>query len=136
MTAKKKPSRNEMLTVCNEIHPEDGVDPRELARKGRPRKDDRKARQLCRQVAETLSQVLSGECGDEVLESLQVVAVDPAPDASQLVVTVHAGLPGESERIDPNVVQSHIAAVMGKLRCEVAAAITRKRAPTLIFRVL
>ena len=39
-----------------------GIDPRELARPGRPPKDDRKARQLCRQVAETLSQVLGGEC--------------------------------------------------------------------------
>jgi len=134
MTARKKPSRKEMLSVCNEIHPEDGVDPRELARKGHPRKDDRKARQLCRQVAETLSQVLSGECGDEVLQSLQVVAVDPAPDASQLVVTVQAGFPGEV--FDREAVQSHIVAAMGKLRGEVAAAITRKRVPTLIFRVL
>jgi ribosome-binding factor A len=134
MTAKKKPSRKEMLSVCNEIHPDDGVDPRELARPGRPRKDQRKARQLCRQVAETLSQVLSGECGDEVLQSLHVMAVDPAPDASQLVVTVRAGLPGEV--IAPDVVQAHIAAAMSKLRSEVAAAITRKRAPSLIFRVL
>jgi ribosome-binding factor A len=129
-----KPSRKEMLSVCNEIHPDDGVDPRELARAGRPGKDDRKARQLCRQVAETLSQVLSGECGNEVLQGLQVMAVDPAPDAAQLVVTVRAALPGEV--LDPDEVQAHIAAAMGKLRREVAAAITRKRAPTLIFRVL
>jgi ribosome-binding factor A len=134
MNARKKPSRKDMLSVCNEIHPEDGVDPREIARTGRPRKDDRKARQLCRQIAETLSQVLCGECGDEVLQSLQVVAVDPAPDASQLIVTVQAGFAGEV--IDQEVVQARIAAAMGKLRSEVAAAITRKRAPTLIFRVL
>jgi ribosome-binding factor A len=134
MTARKKPSRKEMLSVCNEIHPEDGIDPRELARSGRRRKDDRKARQLCRQVAETLSQVLGGECGDEVLQSLQVVAVDPAPDASHLVVTVQGGFLGEV--IDSGTVQTHIAKVMGKLRSEVAAAITRKRAPTLVFRVL
>ena len=36
MTPKKKPSRKEMISVCNEIHPDDGVDPREIARKGRP----------------------------------------------------------------------------------------------------
>ena len=134
MTARKKPSRKEMLSVCNEIHSDDGIDPRELARSGRPRKDDRKARQLCRQVAETLSQVLSGECGDEILENLQIVAVDPAPDASQLVITVQAGFLGDA--IDPDTVQTHIAKAMGKLRCEVAAAITRKRCPTLVFQVL
>ena len=78
MTA-KKPSQKEMLSLCGEIHPEDGMDPRQFAREGRPRKGDRKVRQLCSQVAETLSQVLSGECGDELVQSLQVLAVDPAP---------------------------------------------------------
>jgi ribosome-binding factor A len=75
-----------------------------------------------------------GECGDDLLQSLQVMSVDPAPDASQLVVTVRAGLPGES--LDPTDVLAHLERVMGKLRYEVAAAITRKRAPKLIFRVL
>ncbi|MGO8745719.1 MAG: hypothetical protein ACLQNE_06990 [Thermoguttaceae bacterium] len=78
--------------------------------------------------------MLSGECGDDLLQSLQVVAVDPAPDASQLVVTVRAGLPGEG--VDPAEVLSRLNTVMGKLRCEVATAITRKRAPKLVFRVL
>ncbi len=133
MTA-RKPSKKEMPALCGEIHPEDGMDPREFARKGRPRKGDRKARQLCSQVAETLGQVLSGECGDELLQSLQVVTVDPAPDAAQLVVTVRASLPGEV--LDPDEVSAHLAKMMAKLRCEVAAAITRKRAPKLLFRVL
>jgi ribosome-binding factor A len=130
----KKPSRREMLSLAGEIRPDDGIDPRELARKERPRKGDRKARQLCAQVAETLSLVLSGDCGDDLLQNLQVVAVDPAPDASQLVVTVRADVPGE--RADPAEVLTRLNAVMGKLRCEVAAAITRKRAPKLVFRVL
>ena len=130
----KKPSRKEVLSLCGEIHPEDGMDPREFARKGRPRKGDRKVRQLCSQVADTLSQVLSGECGDDVLQSLQVVAVDPAPDATQLLITVRGGLPGEA--IDPAEISARLANRMGKLRSEVAAAITRKRAPKLLFRVL
>ena len=133
MTA-KKPSRKEMLPLCGEIQPEDGMDPREFARKERPRKGDRKVRQLCSQVADTLNQVLSGECGDELLRGLQIVAVDPAPDATQLVVTVRAGLPGEV--LDPGEVSTRLVNKMGKLRYEVAAAITRKRAPKLLFRVL
>jgi len=130
----KKPSRKEMLPLCGELGPEDGVDPRELARQGRPRKGDRKVRQLCSQVAETLSLVLSGECNDELLQSLHVVQVDPAPDASQLLVTVGAGLPGET--IDPAEALARLTVIMGKLRTEVATAITRKRAPRLVFRVL
>lgn len=130
----KKPSPKDLLPLCSEISPEDGMDPREFARKGRPRKGDRKDRQLCSQVAETLGLVLSGECSDDVLQSLQIVAVDPAPDASQLVVTVRAGLPEET--VDPVDVMERLTEVMGKLRCEVAGAITRKRTPKLIFRVL
>ena len=134
MTAKNTPTREELLAHCDEIHAEDGVDPRELIRKGRPRQDDRKARQLCRQVFETLSLVLSGDCGDDVLQSLQILAVEPAPDATQLMVTVQASL--LEEAIPPGIIQTSLAQVMGKLRCEVAAAITRKRAPTLIFRIV
>lgn len=126
----KKPSPKGMLPLCGEIGPEDGMDPREFARKGRPCK----GRQLCSQVAETLDLVLSGECADDLLQSLQIVAVDPAPDASQLLVTVRAGMPGET--IDPDDAMERLTQIMGKLRCEVAAAITRKRAPKLVFRVL
>ncbi len=131
---RKKVSRKDMLSLAAEIHADDGIDPRELARGETPRKGERKVRQLCAQVADTLSLVLSGDFGDSILQSLHVVAVDPAPDASQLAVTLSAGLPGET--IDPGDVQRRLEAVMGKLRSEVAAAITRKKAPKLVFRVL
>jgi hypothetical protein len=50
------------------------------------------------------------------------------------VVTVHADYPGEA--FDPVEVSARLAKIMGKLRYEVAAAITRKKAPKLLFRVL
>jgi ribosome-binding factor A len=130
----KKPSPKKMPDLCGEISPEDGMDPREFARKGRPHKGDRKVRQLCSQVAETLNLVLSGECGDELLQSLHVVTVDPAPDASQFLVTVAPSVPGEV--VDPSEASARLASFAGKLRSEVAGAITRKRAPKLLFRVL
>src|SRR5262245_33648812 len=88
---------------------------------------DRKLRQLCRQVADTLGLVLSGECNDDVLRSLHVVAVTPAPDAAQLLVLVAPAL--AEDRLDPADVLTRLAASSGRLRYEVAAAITRKRAP-------
>ena len=133
MKPRKRVSRRAMLPLAAEIHEDDGIDPRELARRDTPRKGQRKVRQLCAQVADTLNLVISGEFGDSVLQSLQVVAVDPAPDASQLVVTVNAGLPGEVA--NPVEVLSRLEAVAGKLRAEVATAITRKKAPKLLFRV-
>jgi ribosome-binding factor A len=134
MTAKKRTSQKQMASLCGEIRPEDGIDPRDLARQPRQHKGDRKVRQLCSQVAETLSLVLSGECSDELLQNLEVVAVDPAPNASQLLVTVRSADP--DAHVNSAEVSARLTAIAGKLRCEVASAITRKRAPSLVFRVL
>jgi ribosome-binding factor A len=98
----------------------------------RPPRGDRKALQLCRQVADTLGQVLSGECDDDLLRSLQVVTVAPAPDAAQLLVIVAPAL--ADDRLDPAEVVQRLALHSGRLRCEVAASITRKRAPRLAFQ--
>ena len=94
---------------------------------------DRKAIQLCHQVAETLEEVLA-ECGDTVLQDLRVVDVEPAPDASRLLVTVAVdGL--LQDRQDRGRVHEHLVRAAGHLRSEVASAITRKRAPVLVYRL-
>src|SRR5439155_5281464 len=50
-------------------------------------KHDRKTRQLCRQAQRALMLALAG-CGDPVLQSVCIQAVEPAPDASRLRVIV------------------------------------------------
>ncbi len=133
MTLNKR-MRDEMLAHCGEIHDDDGVDPRDFFRSNTHRdKNNYKATQLCKQVAETLSLVLTGEFDDELLQSLHVVSVDPAPDASQLAVTLRADIGGG--QFDSQEILSRLTAVTGRLRAEVASAITRKRAPKLLFRL-
>ena len=94
----------------------------------------RKTMQLCRQVEQTLHLVLSGECQDEVLQSLLVVSVTPAPNASQLLVTVRQS--PSDDRASTLEILSRLAEVAGQLQFAVASAITRKRAPKLLFEVL
>ena len=96
------------------------------------RRVDRKLLQLCAQVRDVLNQVLSGECDDDLLRSLYVESVTPAPDATQLMVVVTPALPGES--LDPVQVLPRLAAQSGLLRSEVASSITRRRAPQLLFQ--
>ena len=55
----------------------------------------------------------------------------PAPDATQLLVVVGTG-PGETPP-DPRAVLERLQARTGILRAGMAAAITRKRAPALLF---
>jgi ribosome-binding factor A len=130
---RKKPSRRQLQSLCADIHPDDGTDPKQFFRPSRTTKAvDRKTLQLCRQVAETLNLVLSGECSDEFLQCLQVVDVRPAPDASQLLVLVSPSLVDPAP--NPVTVLQHLAAANGRLRAEVAAAIVRRRAPKLVFQ--
>lgn len=101
----------------------------------RPKRDvktDRKSLQLCHQVADTLNLVLSGECNDDVLRNLHVARVVPAPDASQLLVIVAPAWRGEA--MQSAEVLDRLAAHSGRLRSEVAGAITRRKAPRLTFQ--
>jgi ribosome-binding factor A len=135
-----------MRAVAGEVGPDDGVDPRELARarmsqhrrlRRKPgpgeRPPDRHARQLGRQVARTLDAVFAGDTRDEVLGNLRVASVTPAPDASRLLVTVEPLPP--ADRLDPGVILARLGHASGWLRGEVAAAVTRKRAPVLTYRL-
>lgn len=128
--ARRQPAQRLLRFLCAEVFPDDGVDPRLQSRNG-SRKPARKARQLCGQVADTLSYALT-EQGDDILGGLQVLDVQPAPDAGRLLVTV-APLPSES--FDAGEILSHLDQAAARLRCAVAAAITRRRAPALVFRI-
>lgn len=130
-----KRQREQSLAHCDELHEDDGVDPRRYFNhySGRSKRD-RKTQQLCRQVERTLNQVLSGDFSDEVLQSLLVESVEPAPNAGNLLVTVSAANLDESH--DSLTVMERLDCVTGHIRSEVAASITRKRAPRLTFRVV
>ncbi len=61
-------TREMLRAYCGELHEDDCVDPRDYFRSGpNPHRQSRKSKQLCRQVAETLDLVLSGDCRDEIL---------------------------------------------------------------------
>ena len=92
------------------------------------RREQRKARQLCRQVQRALNLALAdGNAGDGI-DGLFVEDVSPAPDCGHLLV--HVLIP------DGWPVADAIGALRRdtpRLRSEVAMAITRKRAPELFF---
>jgi ribosome-binding factor A len=127
-----KPSKRQMRRLAAQLGPEDGLDPKDLARQYRePKGGGRKTSQLCRQVAVTVEEVLA-EQSDEVIRDLTVVDVAPAPDESRLLVTV---APGPAARpADPMTVLAHLDEAARRIRAEVAGAITRRRTPALEFR--
>ncbi len=128
-----QPSRRHLESLCAEVHLDDGADPKQFFRpssRGRP--PHRKTLQLCRQVADTLNYLFGGELGDEVLQSLQIESVVPAPDASQLLVTLAPAV-AIAEPLDPREVSARLERATSLIRREVARSINRKRAPQLVF---
>jgi ribosome-binding factor A len=89
---------------------------------------DRKTLQLCRQVQRALTFAIS-ETGEDVLLDVQVESVEPQPGPGQMLVAVSGS--GEAPEI---LAALHRNA--GHLRNEVAAAITRRKAPELFYRVV
>jgi ribosome-binding factor A len=85
--------------------------------------------QLCRQAHEALGQALASSL-DDVLEDVWISAVMPAPDGARLAVVVCA-----PAGISAALVEERLSRFAARLRAEVAAAIVRKRAPTLVFEV-
>jgi ribosome-binding factor A len=92
---------------------------------------ERKIRQLCRQVHQRVDLVLAGELDDPILDGLWVVDVQPEPGGAALLVTVAAP---DSAELGP--IRASLDAARGRLRSEVAAAITRKKTPHLRFAVI
>jgi ribosome-binding factor A len=96
------------------------------------RRPDRKTLQLCEQVKHALEYALSGESNDDLLRMLYVAKVEPAPDADRLMVTV---VPlTKDEHPDPAEVMTRLHAHAGPLRSSVAAAISRRKVPDLIYK--
>jgi len=92
------------------------------------RQAQRKARQFCRQVQRALNLAFAGHNSGDGIAGLFVEEVSPAPDCGRLLVHVliPPGCPvadaiGALRRDTP------------RLRSEVAMAITRKRAPEMMF---
>lgn len=86
--------------------------------------------QVCRQVFDALTYALA-ELDDPMIAELALASVMPAPSASRVLVTLVPSRDG----IDPAAALERLRDVMPGLREEVAAELTRKRVPELVFRI-
>jgi ribosome-binding factor A len=86
--------------------------------------------QLCRQVFDALTYALA-ELDDPRIDELRVVSVVPAPSGARLLVTL---VPSRDD-IDSDGALAALRDASDELREEVAAEVTRKRAPELVFRI-
>ena len=74
---------------------------------------------------------LAGLCSDPILQELDVLHVEPAPDSRRLRVVVCPS----SRDVHVDQVRQRLAAAYGLLREAVATTVRRRRAPELVFEV-
>ncbi|MBL9012759.1 MAG: ribosome-binding factor A [Myxococcales bacterium] len=86
--------------------------------------------QLCRQVSDALAFALA-EIDDPVIDDLVLASVVPAPSAARVLVTL---VPTRAD-IDEDVALDCVRELADELREEVAAEVTRRRVPELVFRI-
>ena len=86
--------------------------------------------QLCRQVFDALTYALA-ELDDPMIDELVLVAVTPNPSAARVLVTLQPARDG----IDSEAALARLYDVASDLREEVAAEVSRKRVPELVFRI-
>ena len=85
---------------------------------------------MCRQVFDALTYALA-ELDDPVVDELVLVSVVPAPSSSRVQVTL---MPTRDD-VDTESALERVLAASDDLREDVAAEVTRKRVPELVFRV-
>ncbi|MBK6846286.1 MAG: hypothetical protein IPG96_01610 [Proteobacteria bacterium] len=126
----RDPKRQLSDPPCEELCPDDGVDPRILFRREtRAAQHSRKDGQLCKQAFQALSLVLDQLGAEAWARGMYLVAVRPAPDASRLSVSVAFTEARTFE--DAEQALQRLRALKGRLRWELAATLSRKRVPEL-----
>src|SRR5262249_18212994 len=129
--SRRRRKADELNHLAAELGGEDGGDPKEFHAKpwDAPKQAGRTGQQVGGQVKDALHGALGG-CADAVLRGLTVVGVEPAPHTGRLrvLVTAEAGTRAAAE--------TAVLRAAGFLRSEVAAAISRRYAPELVFEVI
>ena len=96
------------------------------------RNHERQTSRVCRVAYRVVSELLMAEVSDPWLQSLQVMGVEPAPDASRLVVRVCS----DEHALSSEIMEQRLQRAQGLMRTALAQALQRKRTPQLAFVVV
>ena len=132
-----KSKKEDIHDLCAELRPDDGVPPKVLAKRrrsiGSVKAGRHRLEQLCKQVRIALSEAIVCDCGDPVIQNLELLSVKPVTGSSVLEVILRSP---EADLEALEEAERQLKGASGLLRAVVASAIHRKRVPQLRFRVV
>jgi len=121
----------DVLSLCAEIGPEDGIDPRYLKKFTCDKNYDQKSSRLCNEVSKVLSLVLAGDMGNPVLQALQVMNV--STESGGEFLNIRLAHYETHFNVNEQQLISELKRVQGYLRSAISQRINRKRVPALKF---
>ncbi len=126
--------RKKWAPSAEELGLDAGVDPKLFFHAREDRKINYKAQQVSKEVERTLSFILNSNKAGEILQSLNLLYVEPLPNSSHLIVVVS---PGYSETsLSEREILEALQNASGWIRKEIGYSLHRRRVPELSFRVL
>ncbi len=124
---------DQIKALCSEVSEDDGIHPRELAKKERKKRIDYKSLQLSKQAERALHLEWSGVFATSVLADLKIHSVEPEPQSQRLIVTI---ILDSACSCSEKEVLVKLTNERGHLRSIIARAIHRKKVPELAFRII
>ena len=129
---KNRQWRKQASALCAETRPEDGVDPRLLAKQETHKTDHHQTDRLCKRVSQVLAQIIQGELDDPLFFDVEIIDVKPTNSGQYLLVEIGHNQPGlENSRQE---LMSALNQLQGYMRAQIAQSINRKRVPVLKFQ--
>ena len=120
--------------LCNELTPEDGVDPRQQRKNERINPDSVREKQLSKRAKQVISTVIECDLNDPLFDALYVADVSSNSDGRYLWVTIESNRPITLSK--ENLILQRFDQIQGYLRSAVARSVNRKRVPGLKFRLV
>ena len=128
----KRPVSGEVWP-CDNVLEGDGEDPR-YSKHPRKRAPNRKALQLCAQVRDAINLILAG-AHNGILQELMAENVVPAPDSTNLLITIAPAWGHDWWVAEPEMIQDSLQYAYTWIRSEVAKEIHRKKVPQLQLKL-
>jgi ribosome-binding factor A len=122
----------DIASLCEEVHPEDGINP--LFTKHKHHKNlNHKIKRYCRQIHHALDLVLLS-CSNELLSDIYIHTVEENLHNSTLTVLCGIASTATEQEIEEKYVV--LNQLIGRFRREIARTINRKRTPDLKIQII